>query len=206
MNFLSFNIRGIGGAEKPGWLKKVKSDFGIHFLSLHETKKQGVSVLDVSGYWGNKSFSLESVDAEGLSGGLVCMWDKSVFSQTGVNRNRNFLHVRGKLSGSSEVVNVLNVCAHQGVSAKKSLWDMISQLIAEHDGFWIVSGDFNAVRYSEEKKNCGFKQNCANNFNSFIFDSGLLEYNLIGRKFTYSKENGRKMSKLDRFLVNHSFF
>ncbi|XP_022018876.1 uncharacterized protein LOC110918904 [Helianthus annuus] len=185
MNFLSFNIRGIGGSEKPGWVKSLKVKHGINFLALQETKKDAVAVSDLVGFWGNKNFGMDSVGSVGLSGGLACLWDSSLFCQSGGTKNRNYLH---------------------GVLAKKELWDNLVHLIDSHDGAWVVLGDFNAVRFREEKRNCSFKQTCANNFNSFILEAGLLEYNMLGRRFTYCSASGRKMSKLDRFLVNHSFF
>ncbi|XP_035831953.1 uncharacterized protein LOC118480996 [Helianthus annuus] len=206
MNFFSFNIRGLRGGEKAGWVKKLKSDFGVSFISLQETKRAAVSQVDLHGFRGNNQFGFDSVDSVGLSGGLACLWDKSIFSQSGGTKDRNFLHVRGKIKGSGVVVNVLNVYAPQGVPAKKLLWDSLVQLISSFDGLWVVSGDFNAVRFREEKRNCSFKNTCANNFNTFIFEAGLLEYNMKGRSFTYASADGRKLSKLDRFLVNPAFF
>ncbi|XP_021971377.1 uncharacterized protein LOC110866539 [Helianthus annuus] len=123
-----------------------------------------------------------------------------------VAKNRNCLHIRGKIAGSVSVLNILNVYAPQSVLAKKLLWDELIQMISEFDGYWVVISDFNAVRNREEKKNCAFKQSYADNFNNFIFDVGLNEYNLRCRKFTYSSANGRKQSKLGRFLVNPGFF
>ncbi|XP_021986120.1 uncharacterized protein LOC110882363 [Helianthus annuus] len=173
---------------------------------LQETKRESVSVGDVSGFWGKRNFGLDSVDAVGQSGGQVCLWDKSVFTQTGGTKNRIFLHIKGKLTGSGETLNVLNVYDPQGISAKKILWALLAQVITENDGLWVVAGDFNAVRCRDEKRNYAFKNSCANNFNLFIYNVGLIEYNMIGRKFTCSTHNRRKLSKLDRFLVFNSWF
>ncbi|XP_021980625.1 uncharacterized protein LOC110876771 [Helianthus annuus] len=123
-----------------------------------------------------------------------------------VVKNRNYLLIRGKIAGSGLVLNIFNVYAPQSVLAKKLLWDELTQVISDSDGFWVLWGDFNAVRYREEKKNCSLKQSCVDNFNNFIFDAGLIEYSLRGRKFTFSSANGRKQSKLDRFLINPGFF
>ncbi|XP_022032948.1 uncharacterized protein LOC110934062 [Helianthus annuus] len=151
-------------------------------------------------------FGFETVDSSGLSGGLISVWDESIFAVEGNNKHRNFLHVRGKLKGSNRVVNLLNVYAPQGIQAKKEIWDLICDLILSNDGLWVVCGDFNAVRFREEKRNCSFKPSCASNFNSLIYDAGLIEYEMRGRKFTWQSENSQKMSKLDRFLVNSDFF
>ncbi|XP_022001404.1 uncharacterized protein LOC110898836 [Helianthus annuus] len=206
MNFLSFNVRGLGGEEKQGWVRSLRAKNGINFLALGESKKSSVTIGDISGFWGSGIFDFASVDSVGFSGGLVCLWDNSMFKQTSVSKNWNFLLIRGSIVGSGVVLNVLNVYAPQSVHAKKLLWDELAWVIAETDGFWVVTGDFNVVRHREEKRNCAFKQACANNFNSFIYEAGLVEYNMSGRKFTCSSNNGRKLSKLDRFLVCSGFF
>ncbi|KAI3741088.1 hypothetical protein L1987_58755 [Smallanthus sonchifolius] len=120
-------------------------------MAFQETKKDSVLVSDVAGFWGNRKFGMESVDSVGFSGGLICMWDLSVFHQIDVTKNRNYLHIKGKLAGSGSVLNVLNVYAPQSIAAKKLMWDELVQ-------------------------------------------------------FTCSSANGRKLSKLDRFLVNPGFF
>ncbi|KAJ0805781.1 putative Endonuclease/exonuclease/phosphatase superfamily [Helianthus annuus] len=71
---------------------------------------------------------------------------------------------------------------------------------------WFLAGDFNAVRSADERKRSSFKPVCANNFNNFIFNNDLVEYPMQGKKFTCIRDNGRKLSKLDRFLVSSEFF
>ncbi|XP_022018849.1 uncharacterized protein LOC110918877 [Helianthus annuus] len=160
----------------------------------------------MSNFWGSQGFGMESVDASGLSGGLICLWDDSLFHLVSSVKNRHFIMVRGQLVGCNSVVNYLNVYAPQGIPAKKALWEELSALISNYDGFWIVGGDFNAVRFREERRNCSFKPSCANNLNAFVFESGLIEYDLRGMQFTWRSDNGNKLSKLDRFLVNSDFF
>ncbi|XP_035841287.1 uncharacterized protein LOC118488182 [Helianthus annuus] len=116
------------------------------------------------------------------------------------------MQVSGTLAGSGLAFCIFNVYAPQSVVAKKSLWDELSLLISGWDGLCVVTGDFNVVRSREERRNCSFKLSCSSNFNNFIFDSGLLEYNMRGSKYTFSAADGSKQSKLDRFLVNPVFF
>ncbi|MFS8026364.1 putative RNA-directed DNA polymerase [Helianthus anomalus] len=206
MNFLSINLRGIGGDHKAGWIKNIRKEFGVNFLAIQESKRSNVSRADLIKFWGSGSFGFESICASGLSGGLICAWDDSLFALEGSNKNKNFLHIRGKITGSNSVINFVNVYAPQGVPAKKEVWDLLGALIDSYDGYWVIGGDFNAVRFREEKRNCSFKPSCASNFNSFIFEAGLIEFEMRGRRFTWHSENRQKMSKLDRFLVNSVFF
>ncbi|XP_022004225.1 uncharacterized protein LOC110901743 [Helianthus annuus] len=67
-------------------------------------------------------------------------------------------------------------------------------------------GDFNAVRKRDERRNSIFNNKCASNFNNFISENGLREYDMKGKTFTYLKDNGKKLSKIDRFFVCQEFF
>ncbi|PWA51973.1 RNA-directed DNA polymerase, eukaryota, Reverse transcriptase zinc-binding domain protein [Artemisia annua] len=156
--------------------------------------------------WGNNNFGMDFLGSVGQSGGLLCLWDKGAFSHSSTIKNRNFLLVSGMLKGLNEVINVLNVYAPQGVVAKRVLWEHIGALVASSSGMWVILGDFNAVRFPEDRLGSVFKNSCARNFNAFIHCSGLMEFSMKGRRFTCSRDNGKKLSKIDRFLVCSSFF
>uniref|UniRef100_A0A251UDF3 Putative RNA-directed DNA polymerase, eukaryota, Reverse transcriptase zinc-binding domain protein n=1 Tax=Helianthus annuus TaxID=4232 RepID=A0A251UDF3_HELAN len=104
------------------------------------------------------------------------------------------------------MLNVVNVYAPQSVSAKQLVWNDLSSALEGQSGMWVVGGDFNAVRDPSERRNSRFNNRCATNFNNFIQNSGLIEYDLKGRRFTCIRGNGKKLSKIDRFLVSPDFF
>ncbi|KAJ0859518.1 putative endonuclease/exonuclease/phosphatase [Helianthus annuus] len=149
---------------------------------------------------------MDHVPANGRSGGIVSMWDPSVFKVHDSIKHSNFLLTMGVLKGSNKAVNIINVYAPQKVTQKKALWDDIGGVVGSCSGWWVVLGDFNAVRYFGERRNSFFNKKCASNFNNFIFDNGLREYDMKGGKFTYLNDNGNKQSKIDRVLVCHEFF
>ncbi|XP_022004582.1 uncharacterized protein LOC110902169 [Helianthus annuus] len=192
MNFLSVNIRGLGGSCKPGWIKDLRRAYGINFVAIQESKQSMVSVSELKKFWGSGSFGMEVVDSVGLSGGLICLWDDQLFKVRSSAKNRNFIHIKGELVGSGVILNFLNVYAPQGVSAKGDLWNLLADIINCNSGQWVLGGDFNAVRFREERRNCSFKPTCASSFNSFIFNVGLREYHLRGRAFTWQSDNGKK--------------
>ncbi|XP_022040875.1 uncharacterized protein LOC110943434 [Helianthus annuus] len=196
----------MGGGLKSGWIKDLKREHGVNFLAIQETKQSVVSRFDISKFWGKGSYGSESVDSTRLSGGLLCIWDDNLFNLSESSKERNYIFLRGSLVGCNSMLNILNVYTPQGIQAKTELWEALSVLVNSKDGMWVVGGDFNAVRSREERRNCSFKPACANNFNTFIFDSVLLEYNMRGCAFTWRSYNGKKKSKIDRFLVNYEFF
>ncbi|KAJ0599842.1 putative RNA recognition motif domain, nucleotide-binding alpha-beta plait domain superfamily [Helianthus annuus] len=114
-----------GGAGKSDWVKGLVSRYGVKFLALQESKKDVVSSGVVAGYWVNSDFELDYVASVGQSGGLICLWDKAFFKQSGGTKDRNFLHIKGSIVGSGEVLNFVNVYAPQSVSAKKKYYGII---------------------------------------------------------------------------------
>ncbi|GKA27959.1 RNA-directed DNA polymerase, eukaryota [Tanacetum coccineum] len=86
--------------------------------------------------------------------------------------------------------------------------DMDVKVLCEytfHDeavGILVVMGDFNEVRCMEDRLGSVYNAQGANEFNSFISNSGLVEIQLEGYSFTWSLQSAKKMSKLDRFFVS----
>ncbi|XP_022014380.1 uncharacterized protein LOC110913868 [Helianthus annuus] len=206
MNFMSLNIRGISGDAKVVWVKDLKNSNNISVIALQETKVVNVSRSALAKLWGNRNFEFASVDSVGLSGGLVWLWDPEVLKIESLIQRRFCLVIKGSVVGSEDPINLINVYAPQNTEEKLSLWNEISSFIDPTGGKWVIVGDFNAVRSQEERKRSKFKPVCSDNFNNFIFANGLLEYPMQGRKFTCIRDNGRKLSKLDRFLVCSEFF
>ncbi|GKC42073.1 RNA-directed DNA polymerase, eukaryota [Tanacetum coccineum] len=95
---------------------------------------------------------------------------------------------------------VISVYAPQSLSSKKMLWSYISSLIVRWNGECLVMGDFNEVRYKEERWGSTFNAHGANVFNTFISSSGLVDVQLEGYTFTLAHPSASKMSKLDRFF------
>ncbi|XP_071695506.1 uncharacterized protein [Rutidosis leptorrhynchoides] len=65
-------------------------------------------------------------------------------------------------------------------------------------------GDFNTVRYKEERKGSIFNAREAIDFNEFINNLNLNDLPLGGRRFTWMTKDGRKLSKIDRIMVSSS--
>lgn len=73
------------------------------------------------------------------------------------------------------------------------------------NGNWCITGDFNAIRNRGEKKGKHFDETAMREFNNFIFEAGLEDLPMVGRRYTWYKADGTAMSRLDRFLVSPEF-
>ncbi|XP_022007933.1 uncharacterized protein LOC110907231 [Helianthus annuus] len=205
MNFLSVNLRGVRDSRKVEWIRGLKTTHGAHFVAIQETKMAGNFNFSINRFWGRTLLDYETVEAIGRSGGLLTIWDPTVFEKFGVIKNRNFLAVAGKLRMTGDVVLVVNIYAQNDPIERRALWGELVQLRRSQPGMWVFLGDFNDVRRPEERFNSEFNSMNAHFFNQFIEDADLVEYQMGGKKYTYRSDNGTNMSKLDRFLVSRDF-
>ncbi|GJT75071.1 RNA-directed DNA polymerase, eukaryota [Tanacetum coccineum] len=157
--------------------------------------------MDVKFLWGNSNYQFISSDSNGSSGGILCVWEASVFKKDNATVSDNFIAIYGTWLPSNSKILFVVVYAPQQLSMKRSLWDYIASLLRRWNGESIVMGDFNDVRCKEERLGSLFNPLGARLFNKFIKSSGLVEVKLEGYSFTWSHPSASKMSKLDRFLV-----
>nr|GEZ70891.1 hypothetical protein [Tanacetum cinerariifolium] len=147
----------------------------------------------------------DSLSFIGASGGIMSIWNSSVSCVEQKLVDRNYLAILGRWSGISRSVGFVNVYAPQANADKEVLWAFLDVLINSLDAIWVIFGDFNAVRSREERMECIFDDAEAYSFCDFITRVGLIDLPLGGRRFTRFDEGGKKASKLDRFLISHSF-
>ncbi|GJW17199.1 RNA-directed DNA polymerase, eukaryota [Tanacetum coccineum] len=172
---------------------------------IEETKASTVLDMDVKMFWGNSCFEYAFSEALGLSGGIISMWDPSVFHFENHTVSDNFIALYGLWKPTKTKLLVISVYAPQALSEKRTLWNFLSLLISRWDGECLVMGDFNEVRCEEERLGTVFNVLGANAFNDFILNSNLLDVRLDGFSFTWSHRSASKMSKLDRFLISDGF-
>ncbi|XP_022014025.1 uncharacterized protein LOC110913508 [Helianthus annuus] len=200
MNCLSINLRGVRGSRKSDWIRGLKTSYGIHFLAIQETKLQDSESFLFNQFWGRSEYKLAVVNSQGRSGGLACLWCPSVFRCVDIIHNRSFIVVSGFLLPSGCRINFMNVAPNEAVN-RRAVWTEILGVKNSLQGLWVMMGDFNEVRNAGERMNSEFIEANADAFNQFILSAGLVEYNMGGGNFTYISDNGKKLSKLDRFLV-----
>ncbi|XP_023758613.1 uncharacterized protein LOC111907053 [Lactuca sativa] len=205
MNCLCLNVRGCGVSHKIDWILRIKNSQKVDFVGIQETWVADPNDIDFTGAWGNSNFEVAFVNPVGRSGGIVSMWDPMIFVRSHIFSSRNYLAIYGNWNGIPGTTTLMNVYGPQSVCDKRKLWEDLLKLKRSINGIWIFFGDFNAVRYDFERFNSRFCRATARDFNKFIVDAGLQEFNLGGKKFTYLCDDGLKLNKLDRYLVCSNF-
>ncbi|XP_023749748.1 uncharacterized protein LOC111898035 [Lactuca sativa] len=150
-------------------------------------------------------FDLEAINPTTGSGGILSIWDSTIFRKSESFLTRNYIATTGSWKGFPGTTTIVNVYAPQSVTEKRSLWEDLTLLKSQTPGTWIFLGDFNVVSHPKERFNSSFCKYTTSDFNKFIVVAGLYEFNQGGKKFTYLRDDGFKQSKLDKFLVCQKF-
>ncbi|GJW26520.1 RNA-directed DNA polymerase, eukaryota [Tanacetum coccineum] len=158
--------------------------------------------MDVKLMWGNSNYDFVFSDSLGNSGGILCIWEASVFEKDNVTISDNFIAIYGTWLPCNVKVLFVAIYAPQQPVQKRVLWDYVSMILEQWNGESILMGDFNEVRSSDERRGSWFNSASAQAFNHFISVSGLVDVKLEGFSFTWSHPSATKMSKIDRFLVS----
>nr|GEZ45442.1 RNA-directed DNA polymerase, eukaryota [Tanacetum cinerariifolium] len=178
-------------------MEKIIASQGVR----DETKMESISDMDVKILLGNYSFEYMLSGALGNSGGILYVWDPNSFGKDRHIISDNFVAIYGTWKPTRSKILLISVYAPQSIPDKQLLWSYLSSIISQWDVDCIVMGDFNEVRYVEERMGSLFNPQGATEFNSFINNSGLIDVHLEGYSFTWAHPSTSKMSKLDQFLV-----
>nr|GEX90707.1 RNA-directed DNA polymerase, eukaryota [Tanacetum cinerariifolium] len=91
-------------------------------------------------------------EAVGNLGGILCVWEATVFKKDYATILDNFVAIYGTwLPSNSKVLFVAIYAPHQ-ISRKRLLWDYVSTLIDRWNGEVVVFGDFNEVWNIDERR------------------------------------------------------
>nr|GFB89520.1 RNA-directed DNA polymerase, eukaryota [Tanacetum cinerariifolium] len=104
---------------------------------------------------GNSNYQYVSSDLAGSLGGILCVWEATIFKKDYATVSDNFIAIYGTWISNNSKVLIVVIYAPQSLSHKQVLWDYISSLIARWNGRTIVMGDFNEVRSIDERFDYG---------------------------------------------------
>ncbi|MCH99417.1 endonuclease/exonuclease/phosphatase family protein, partial [Trifolium medium] len=173
---------------------------------IQETKKSLFDDNMIHILWGHKDVQWVAKASDGLSGGLLMVWNTGLFNFKFSFTDEGFLGICVEWKGMVlYIVNVYSSCTHAG---KKRLWESLSNFkLNNAKGEWCIGGDFKAVLHASERKGCSAtsRQTEISQFNHFVEMMEVVDVPVLGKKFTWFSADGNSMSRLDHFLVSEGF-
>ena len=124
----------------------------MDIVCIQETKKESFNKGICQSIWGDSYASWDNVPSVQAAGGLLCLWNNSVYEVERREKGRNFLMLEGRWLNNNQRMFLVNVYAPCDLARKRVLWDDLKQLRASNPpGAWCFLGDFNSIRSQEER-------------------------------------------------------
>ncbi|GKE76929.1 RNA-directed DNA polymerase, eukaryota, partial [Tanacetum coccineum] len=123
MNVGSLNINGVGSAPKKKWARKIRKENNLGFFGIQESKSSLDDCSFVHSLWGNQNCDSAVKKAQGISGGIIAMWDVSLFKKHKVlDGDEGFIAILGEWLNVGTDCLMVVVYAPQDASNKRLLW------------------------------------------------------------------------------------
>jgi hypothetical protein len=145
-------------------------------------------------------------EAEGLSGGMLIIWNSDSFKLLSKFSGVGYLGIQ--VEKENTVMYLVNIYSPCSVACKKKLWDdLLTRKRQSGRGEWCVGGDFNAVLHNSERKgrSANSREGERTLFNRFVEEMEVIDVPVLGKKFSWYSADGKSMSRIDRFLLSEGF-
>lgn len=203
ISHLFWNIRGI--ASKAS-LRRLKSLVRMHSVSVLVLLEPLVHINKIEEFRIKLGFTTALASATGR----IWIFGNNTVSFGHVDlSNDQVIHVELSYLGLDPYI-LSAVYAKSTRSGRAELWNsLVTRKGLLGDAPWLVGGDFNVVRFSDEcSGGAPLSQSPIQDFNDCIQTCELMELQPTGLDFTWegSRSTGRLVKKLDRLLFSDSWF
>ncbi|GLU07240.1 hypothetical protein SLE2022_242040 [Rubroshorea leprosula] len=206
MKIISFNVRGLGGTVKRKEVGKLSREERPDFLFLQETKLERIDMGICKLLWNSDEFEWVAKASSGASGGLLCLWDRRNFVKSEEFTGDGYVGISGEWGANKQQCSLINVYGPNDRQKRVKLWEELRKRVIDKEGWWLIAGDFNAVRGPEERRGKSGVSADMWDFEEFIVTTGLVDVKLTNRRYTWYKPDGSARSRLDRFLLSTEMY
>lgn len=142
----------------------------------------------------------------GASRGQIVIWNDELFECLDVMLGAFSLSIKSKNKGDGLVwcltfVYVL-VCPYE----REDFWLDLYEIRALWNIPWCLGGNFNAIRFSQEKRGGSRNTRTMRAFNAFVNACALMDLPLLNVRYTWCNLLATpSCSRLDRYLLSHDW-
>ncbi|GKA50727.1 RNA-directed DNA polymerase, eukaryota [Tanacetum coccineum] len=103
-----------------------------------ETKMEYVDLFTLKAVWGNFAFDHAISPSVGNFGGIICVWEPSIFVKENIIVYDSFLLIMGRWVPTDTRILIISVYAPQDLSEKRMLWEYLCHVKDNWDGESLV--------------------------------------------------------------------
>ena len=206
IRILSWNVRGANDRDKRRIIKSVIKSQRVDVVCLQETKIKEMSTGLVRSLGVGRNIEWRAVNSRGAAGGILVFWDNRVVELVGWEQGVFSISCRFKNCVDGVVWVFTGVYGPVCSGDREEFWEELGSVKGLWRDPWCVGGDFNLVRFPEERSRRGGLTASMRRFSEVVEDLELRDYPLRGGPFTWRGGlNNRVQSRLDRFLVTDNW-
>jgi exonuclease III len=180
------NLRGINYEKKWLALSNKTEESRCDIICLQETMRENFDMEYFRKFCPKKFDKFEFLPSVGDFGGIIIIWNGSLFSRELAFANEISISVKltcNLSAGSWILTNIYGPCQPE---RRANFINWFSNIDKLYDTNWIVMGDFNFIRQPSDRNKLGGNVNDMLIFNEAISYLGIIELPMKGRKFTWS--------------------
>lgn len=175
----------------PNKRKVVKSlvrKKNLHLVYFQETKIKEMFIEIVRSLSVGKNLGCVSMDVKGTIEGVLLSWDTRALEC--LNMEAGFYSISCRFRNCEDGFLWLFTKIYGLVKGKerREMWEELAPIKGLLDEAWCLCGDFNAVHFPIEKRNCRQMSTTMREFSSFIEEFQLANLPLGGGNFTWCGE------------------
>ncbi|CAN6300756.1 unnamed protein product [Urochloa humidicola] len=202
-SLVSWNVRGLSDCDKCRLVRDALSSARTDIACLQESKLSTTSAAKARSFLPPHLSDFHCVDATTTRGGIVTAWNARTFTLTSFLSRQRSLTTFFTSTASNYSFAVTNVFAPSDHRDSIAFLEDLEEVASNVHGNWVLCGDFNLTRGSDDNSNGNVHQNLADAFNGCINRLGVIDIPLLDRLFTWSNQRSNPtLAQLDRVFFN----
>lgn len=185
-NVLNWNIRGINGDDKCNAVRNKIEESNCAIFCLQETKKENIDMAFFKKTAPKRFGKFAYSPSVGASGGILVGWNQALFTGTVKQILRFAVIITFTSTHNAETWTLVAIYGPCTGQEKQEFIYWLNNLDIPDNENWMLIGDFNLSRSTQDRNRDGANMNDIITFNEIISELGLQEIPLKGRNFTWS--------------------
>ena len=196
-------LGGLNATSKQLAIFNVVETSGCSVICLQETKMGFIDLALIRKCCPRRFDDFVYVPSNGAFGGLLIIWDSSLFNGIVMHYQPFSLSVHFTSTQSAQSWTLINIYGPCAGDMRDQFVQWLYQLNIPDDEDWLLLGDFNFIRGPANRNKPGGNVNDMLTFNDFIRAQHLTELKIQGRSFTWSNmQDSPLLEQLDWFFTS----
>ena len=196
-------MRGLNAPARKRAVKQKIEESQCAVACFQETKCETFDIREIRAFFPMQFDTFAFAPSVGSSGGILVVWNSAVLSGVLVEIQSFAVVVRFTSKQNNEQWSLVSVYGPCQGEARDNFVAWLYNLNIPIDDNWLIIGDFNFMRSSENRNLPGGDVNDIFIFNEIIGHLGLLELPLKGRSYTWSNmHDSPLLEQLDWFFTS----